>query len=82
MFSIVMVNFAESESTTIVCVLRTTPGSAQISSKVFSGPTPANASATTTFRFAGKPLAASRAFPSNTFLASVKPSMLMLFSIK
>ena len=77
-----MENLAESDSTVIVCVFLTTVGSAQISKWVFSGPTPANASATTTFRFAGKPLAASLALPENTFSGSVKPSTEILFSIK
>ena len=60
MFSIVMVRSDESDFTRMVCVLRVTAGSAQTSTSVRSGPTPASDSATETLRFAGKPFAASR----------------------
>ena len=48
---------AESESTSIRCVLRVTIGSAQISTIVRSGPMPASESATATLRLAGNPVA-------------------------
>ena len=60
-FSIDIEKRAESDSTSIRCMLRVTVGSAQISSLVRSGPIPASDSATATFRLAGNPLAASRA---------------------
>ncbi len=66
MFSIVMVRSEESDFTTMVCVLRVTAGSAQISARVRSGPMPASDRATATFTLAGKPAMASRAVPSNT----------------
>src|SRR5690606_14697188 len=66
-FSIVIVSWDESDFTSIVCVLCVTVGSAQTSTSVRSGPMPARDSATDTLRFAGKPFAASRAVPENTF---------------
>src|SRR3712207_7801568 len=54
-FSMVIVRRAAAASTRMVWVLRETPGSAQISTRVRSGPTPASASAAATFTFAGKP---------------------------
>ena len=71
MFSIDIENRAESESTSTRCTLRVSAGSAQISSRVRSGPMPASDSATATFRLAGKPLAASRAVPSKIFSGSL-----------
>src|ERR1700686_568932 len=70
MFSIVSVNRAESESTSIVWQLRSRVGSAQISVRVRSGPMPASERAAVTFTLAGKPAAASRAVPLNTHLGS------------
>ena len=51
-----------------------TAGSAQISSSVRSGPTPARASAAATLTLAGKPRAPSRAVPSKTLSGSFSPS--------
>ena len=79
-FSIDMEKRAESDSTSTRCMLRVTVGSAQISSRVRSGPMPVSDSATATFRFAGNPFAASRAVPSNILSGSVILSMSMLFS--
>src|SRR5882724_4837833 len=59
MFSIDIEKRAESES--MRWVLRVTVGSAQISTRVRSGPMPASDSATPTLRLAGNPFAASRA---------------------
>ena len=73
---------AESESTSTRCTLRVNAGSAQISSRVRSGPMPASDSATATFRLAGKPLAASRAEPSKIFKGSLIWSMSILFSTR
>src|SRR5712671_2010456 len=61
MFSIDIEKRAESESTSMRWVLRVTVGSAQISTRVRSGPIPASDSATPTLRLAGNPFAASRA---------------------
>ena len=58
----------------MVCVLRVTPGSAQISARVASGPMPASDSATATLTLAGKPAIASRALPSKTRSGSFSPS--------
>ena len=66
MFSIVMVRSEASDLTRMVWVLRVTPGSAQISQRVLSGPMPASDRATATLTLAGKPAMASRALPSNT----------------
>jgi DNA-binding transcriptional LysR family regulator len=74
MFSIVMVRSAESDFTAMVCVLRLTPGSAQISARVASGPMPASDRATATLTLAGNPAIASRALPSNTLSGSFSPS--------
>src|SRR5689334_10314873 len=52
-FSIVMVKRAAAASTRIVCVLRVTFGSAQISTRVRTGPMPASASAAATLTLAG-----------------------------
>src|SRR5579864_8408837 len=54
-------------------VLRVIVGSAQISSRVLSGPMPARLSAAATLTLAGKPRAPSRALPSNTFNGSLRP---------
>src|SRR6185369_8145287 len=70
-FSIDIEKRAESDSTSMRWVLRVTVGSAQISTLVRSGPIPASDSATATFTFAGKPLAASRAVPSKILSGSV-----------
>ena len=59
---------ALSASTSIVWVLRSIVGSAQISSRVRSGPIPASASAAATLTLAGKPRAPSRAVPSKTLV--------------
>src|SRR5262249_34609019 len=78
-FSIDNENRAESASTSMVWQLRVTPGSAQISMMVRSGPMPASDSAATTLTLAGKPAAASRAVPLNTRFASLRPSTEMPF---
>ena len=57
-FSIRSWNRTVSASSRISWVLRVTPGSAQISSRVRSGPTPASPSAAATFTLAGNPRAA------------------------
>ena len=80
MFSIDIEKRAESESTSIRCMLRVTVGSAQISIVVRSGPIPANDRAAATLTLAGNPFAASRAVPSNILSGSVIPSMPMLFA--
>src|SRR5690606_8731740 len=64
MLPISSVNEALSLSTVMRWRLRSVVGSAQISITVRSGPMPARLNAATTFRFAGKPLTASRAGPS------------------
>src|SRR6185312_4504370 len=64
--SIDIENRATSDSTSMRCVLRVSAGSAQISSRVFSGPIPARLNAAATLTLAGKPRAPSRAEPSNT----------------
>ncbi len=74
MFSIASENRAESESTSIRWQLRVTPGSAQISIVVRSGPMPASASAATTLTFSGKPAAASRAVPVKMHYAALRPA--------
>src|SRR5260370_26926053 len=79
-FSIDIEKLAESESTSTQWVLRVSAGSAQISSLVRSGATPASESATATLRFAGNPFAASRALPSNIFSGSALFSDSMLVS--
>jgi predicted acyltransferase len=81
-FSIVIEKRIVSASTLMVCVLRVTPGSAQISRRVRSGPMPARLSAAATLTLAGKPSAPSRAVPSNTFFASFNPVTLILFSTR
>ena len=70
----VMVRSEESDVTMMVWVLRVTPGSAQISTRVRSGPMPASDSATATLTLAGKPAMASRALPANTRSGSFSPS--------
>src|SRR5262249_30249732 len=67
-FSICIEKRAASASTSIRCMLRVTPGSAQISTDVPSGPIPANANAAATLTLAGNPRAAARAVPVNTHL--------------
>ena len=74
MFWISIENEAESESTSTRWMLRSSAGSAQISSVVRSGPMPASDTLTATFRLAGKPTAASRGEPRNTRRGSVMPS--------
>ena len=58
----------------MVWVLRETDGSAQISTRVLSGPMPARESATATLTLAGNPRIASRAEPSNTRRGAASPS--------
>ena len=70
-FSVVMVRRTESASSSIVWVLRVTVGSAQISSRVVSGPMPASDSAAATLTLAGKPRAPSRALPSKILVGVV-----------
>src|SRR5262249_22931917 len=82
MFSIESVNRAESASTSIEWQLRVTPGSAQISITVRSGPMPASASAATTLTLAGNPAAASRAVPLNTSLGALRPATPMLLATR
>ena len=77
-----MLNEAESASTSMRWVLRSRCGSAQISSVVRSAPMPANASATATFRFAGKPAAASRGEPLKMRNGSLMSSIAILCSTK
>ena len=72
-FSMVMVKRAASASTRIVWMLRLMVGSAQISTRVRTGPMPASASAAATLTLAGKPAAASNALPSNTRCGAVMP---------
>src|SRR6267142_1112646 len=79
-FSIDMENLAESDSTSMQCVLRVNEGYAQISILVRSGPIPASDNAMATFTFAGNPFAASRAVPSNIFRGLVISSISMSFS--
>ena len=62
----VMENRALSASTSMRCVLRSSVGSAQMASRVRSGPMPASASAAATLTLSGKPRAPSRALPSKT----------------
>ena len=71
-FSIVMEKRAVSASTSMRWVLRSSAGSAQISSRVWSGPMPARLSAAATLTLAGKPRAPSRAVPSNTLLRALE----------
>src|ERR1700686_2530798 len=54
-------------------MLRVTPGSAQISIVVLSGPMPASASAAATLTFAGKPRAGSRPVPVNEHFGWLSP---------
>src|SRR5215510_735011 len=79
-FSIDRVNRAESLSTSMVWQLRSTAGSAQISTVVRSGPIPASDRAAATLTLAGNPAAASRAVPANTRLAVLRPSTEMRFA--
>ena len=79
MFSIVIENVAESDSTSMMWQLRVTAGSAQMSIVVRSGPMPASDSAAATLTFAGKPAAASRAVPLKTRFAAFSPSTEMPF---
>ena len=82
MFWISIENEAESESTSTRWMLRSSAGSAQISSVVRSGPMPASDTLTATFRLAGKPTAASRGEPRNTRRGSVMPVRSMLLSAR
>ena len=67
-------NRAESASTSMQWQLRSTDGSAQISTTVRSGPIPASESAAATLTLAGKPAAAALALPENTRLGASSPS--------
>ena len=77
MFSIIILNEALSASTSMRCVLRVSFGSAHTSIIVRSAPMPARPSAAATFRFSGKPIAASAAVPLNTCIGSVMFDMSM-----
>ena len=70
-FSMRISKRAESASTRMVWMLRSTVGSAQICSLVRSGPTPASESAAATLTLAGKPLAPSRAEPSKIMAGDI-----------
>ena len=63
---------AVSASTSMRWVLRSIVGSAQISSRVLSGPMPARLSAAATLTLAGKPRAPSRALPSKIFFGALR----------
>ena len=73
-------NLAESDSTSMRWQFRSTPGSAQISTTVRSGPMPASYRAAATLTFAGNPAAAARALPENTRFGSFRPSTMMPFA--
>jgi len=63
-----------------VGVVAVKAGSAQISSRVRSGPSPASGERDRDVEVAGKPFAASRADPSKIFSGSAMLSIRMLFS--
>ncbi|MNR13875.1 hypothetical protein D3C85_1303080 [compost metagenome] len=82
MFWISIENEAESDTTSTRWRLRSSEGSAQISSVVRSGPMPASDTLTATFRLAGKPTAASRGEPRKIKRGSVMSAMSMLLSVR
>ena len=81
MFSICILSFPNSPSTSTSWQLRLRPGVAIIWTRVESGPMPARLTAADTLMFAGNPLQASLADPSNNNFSVVILAKEIEFSI-